>query len=115
VRLSARADYAVRAAIELATRDGYVRADELAEAQAIPHSFLSNILVGLRRAGIVRGVRPDVLEYVGSAAPLREVWIALRASVRDVLEHVTLADLAAGELPDRIHRLTADSDAWRAH
>src|SRR5437016_9917377 len=46
----------------------------------------------------VRGVRPEELEYEGRAAPLKEVFVALRANVRAVLEAVTLADVAAGEL-----------------
>lgn len=41
----------------------------------------------------VRGVRPDELEYVGAAAPLREVWLELRTQMRGVLEGRTLADL----------------------
>lgn len=53
----------------------------------------------------VRGVRPDDVVYAGSAAPLRDVWIALRASLRSVLETITLADLARGELPADIARL----------
>ena len=47
----------------------------------------------------VRGSRPEHLEYVGAAAALQEVWIALRASERAILEGVTLAHVAAGELP----------------
>jgi Rrf2 family protein len=53
----------------------------------------------------VRGVRPEDVVYAGSAAALRELWIALRANMRAVLEHVTLADLARGELPDDVKRL----------
>jgi Rrf2 family protein len=60
----------------------------------------------------VRGLPPEELEYVGSAAKLRDVWVALRASVRSVLEQVTLADLARGELPERVEALTRDADAW---
>jgi Rrf2 family protein len=41
----------------------------------------------------VRGERPDAIEYEGTAAPLRDVWIELRAAMRGVLEHTTLADL----------------------
>src|SRR5919107_4719420 len=48
----------------------------------------------------VRGSRPENLEYVGAAAPLQEVWIALRASERAILEGVSLADVAGGALPD---------------
>ncbi|MCW2991324.1 MAG: transcriptional regulator, BadM/Rrf2 family, partial [Solirubrobacterales bacterium] len=43
---------------------------------------------------------------------LQGVWIAVRHAVRDVVEHVTLADLAAGELPAGIAELAADPDAW---
>lgn len=47
----------------------------------------------------VRGERPDDIVYLGVAAPLRDVWIELRAAMRDVLEHVTLADLLARSVP----------------
>ena len=47
----------------------------------------------------VRGLSPEELDYEGSAAKLRDVWVALRASVRSVLEQVTLADVARGDLP----------------
>ena len=60
----------------------------------------------------VRGISPDALEYQGSAAKLRDVWVALRASVRSVLEQVTLADVARGELPPLVAELTVDADAW---
>jgi Rrf2 family protein len=61
MRLSARADYALRAAIELAAaRDGHVTAEQLALAQNIPGKFLETILTQLRRAGLVRSQRgPD--------------------------------------------------------
>jgi len=55
----------------------------------------------------VRGVRPDEITYEGTAAPLREVWVALRASIRSVLEVVTLADIARGELPEAVTSLVA--------
>ena len=63
----------------------------------------------------VRGRRSEEVEYGGSAAPLREVWVAVRASLRSVLESVTLADVARGELPDAVAELTADDDAWLPH
>jgi Rrf2 family protein len=63
----------------------------------------------------VRGERPESVEYGGSAAALREVWVAVRANLRAVLEHVTLADLARGELPDQVSELTANPDAWSRH
>jgi Rrf2 family protein len=148
VRTTAKADYAVRAAVELAASgDAPVSAERIAEAQAIPVNFLENILLDLRRAGIVesrrgsaggyllakppeeitladvvravdgplasvRGISPDALEYEGSAVPLREVWVALRSAVRSVLEHVTLADVAGGELPPLVGDLTSEPDAW---
>jgi Rrf2 family protein len=63
----------------------------------------------------VRGVRPEQVEYAGSAVPLRDVWIALRASLRAVLEEVTLADLANGELPVSVEAMTRDPEAWQPH
>jgi Rrf2 family protein len=63
----------------------------------------------------VRGLRPEQVEYAGTAAPLRDVWIAVRANLRAVLEVVTLADLAAGRLPDQVAAIAADPDAWLPH
>jgi Rrf2 family protein len=63
----------------------------------------------------VRGERPEQVEYAGSAEALREVWIAVRGSLRAVLENVTLADVAAGELPDEVRRIAADPEAWQPH
>src|SRR5271166_3761642 len=61
MRLSARADYALRAAIELAAaQEGHVTAEQLAHAQNIPGKFLETILTHLRRSGLVRSQRgPD--------------------------------------------------------
>jgi len=149
MRTTAKADYAVRAAVELAAvgSGDPVKAEQIAEAQSIPLNFLENILAELRRAGVVesrrgaaggyllarpaeeitladviravegplanvRGISPDLLEYEGSAERLRDVWVALRASVRAVLEQVTLADVAKGELPPHIAELTQAPDAW---
>jgi Rrf2 family protein len=148
VRTTAKADYAIRAAAELAAAgDENVKAERIAQAQGIPLKFLENILQDLRHAGLVtsqrgpeggyrlaqpadeisladviravegplanvRGLSPDRLEYDGAATRLREVWVALRASVRAVLEHVTLADLASGDLPQHIIGLTEAPDAW---
>ncbi|MFG2632793.1 RrF2 family transcriptional regulator [Streptomyces sp. NPDC048362] len=149
MRISARADYAVRAVLELAARpgDGPVKAEEIAAAQEIPHKFLEGILGDLRRAGIVdsrrgggggyrlardaaaitvadvirgvdgpivsvRGERPTGLAYTGTAQPLLPLWIALRANVRRILEGVTLADLAADELPAPVRALAAEPGAW---
>lgn len=60
----------------------------------------------------VRGMSPEKLEYVGPAAPLRDVWIALRANMRAVLEQVTIADLLDGTLPSAVRDLTTAPDAW---
>jgi len=149
VRISARADYAVRACVELAARGGEraVSVDSLAEAQGISATFLERIAADLRRAGLVasvrgaaggyrlarpaddvtvadviravdgplvfvRGARPSDLAYDGSAEPLTTLWVALRASVRSVLEAVTLADLAAGTLPPDVRPLADAPEAW---
>lgn len=61
----------------------------------------------------VRGKPPESLEYSGAAAHLVEVWIAVRASLRSVLEHVTIADLAVGKLPASITRLASPPEARR--
>jgi Rrf2 family protein len=151
VRLSAKADYAIRAAVELAAHtDTNLKADRIAAAQEIPLRFLEHILLDLKHAQLVdsrrgaeggyrlarppdevtladviravegplanvRGARPETLEFTGSAESLREVFVALRASIRAVLERVTLADVASGELPDVVHELTGDADAWSPH
>ena len=151
MRVSAKADYAIRAAVELAAAgDGPVKGDRIAKAQSIPPNFLENILADLRNAGIVhsrrgaeggywlarpaedvsladviravdgplanvRGVRSDQLAYDGSAKALEQVWIAVRASLRGVLEGVSLADVARGELPNHVRQLAADPDAWAPH
>jgi Rrf2 family protein len=150
VRISAKTDYAVRAAVELAavTDEHPLKSERIATAQDIPLRFLENILVQLRQGGIVvsrrgadggyrlaqppqeitvadviraidgplaavSGERPEKLEFHGSSEPLRDVWIAVRASLRDVLEPVTLADLASGELPEVVRQRAADPDAWQ--
>lgn len=60
----------------------------------------------------VRGERPTGLTYTGSAEPLLPLWIALRANVRRILEGVTVADLAAGALPEPVKGLAAEPTAW---
>ena len=60
----------------------------------------------------VRGQRPEEVSYVGAAEPLQQVWLALRANLRKVLEHVTVADVAAGKLPKQIVALSLEEDAW---
>lgn len=60
----------------------------------------------------VRGNRPEHLEYTGAAAALQEVWIALRASERAILEGVTLAHVADGTMPPGVAALVANPSAW---
>jgi Rrf2 family protein len=149
MHVTAKADYAVRAVVELAdSAQGSPRkVDEVAQAQNIPVSFLENILTQLRSSGIVRsqrgpeggywlahpaeevnlaqiiravegplvgvrGQRPEEVEYAGSAESLQQVWIALRANLRKVLENVTVADVAAGRLPKDVLALTRQDQAW---
>jgi Rrf2 family protein len=63
----------------------------------------------------VRGLRPEATSYNDAAASLQHLWIALRASLRLVLEGVTIAQLARAELPPELARLVADPDAWVRH
>ena len=149
MRISAKADYAVRAAVELAAAgdDRPVKAERIATAQGIPLNFLENILSELRHAGIVRSQRgaeggfrlakapdevtiadviravegplasvrggpPEDASYGGAASALPRVWIAVRANLRGVVEHVTLADVASGRIPPKIDRLAEDPEAW---
>ncbi|MDE2281885.1 MAG: Rrf2 family transcriptional regulator [Actinomycetales bacterium] len=60
----------------------------------------------------VRGMRPETLNYGGDAEHLRDVWVAVRAALREVLEHVTLGQVLRGDLPAAVTRFTADEDAW---
>jgi Rrf2 family protein len=148
MRVSAKVDYAVRAAAELAaTSSGPVKGERLAESQDIPLQFLEHILLELKHAGIVRARRgakggywlakpadtitvadvvravegpiahvqsapPESIEYRGNARHLQEVWIAVRANLRAVVEHVTLADLVSGDLPPVVAELADSPDAW---
>jgi Rrf2 family protein len=148
MKLSAKADYAARAAAELAgAPDAPVTADRIAEAQGIPVKFLETILLELKHAGIVRsqrgpdggytlarpaedisladviravdgplanvrGDRPENMEYRGAAASLTDVWIAVRAALREILEATSLASLRDGRLPDRVRELADDPEAW---
>lgn len=149
MRISARADYAVRAALQLAASqdDGPVKAEAIADAQDIPHKFLEGILNDMRRGGLVlsqrggnggyrlakpaqsisiadvirvvdgplvsvRGVRPPDLSYTGPAQSLLPLWIALRANVREILDGVTLADVASSDLPADVSALADAPGAW---
>ncbi len=150
MHVTAKADYAVRAVVELAqsSHESPRKVDEIARAQSIPVSFLENILTQLRSSGIVRsqrgpeggywlarppdqvnladiiravegplvgvrGQRPEEIEYVGSAEALQQVWIALRANLRKVLEHVTVAEVADGTIPKDVLELTRQEEAWQ--
>jgi Rrf2 family protein len=150
MRVSAKADYAVRAAAELAAaEEGPIKGGRLAEAQDIPLQFLEHILLELKHNGIVRARRgakggywlakpadevtvadivravegpiahvqstpPEAIEYRGNSEHLQEVWIAVRASLRSVLEEVTLADIVSGEMPSVVTDLVAAPGAWLA-
>jgi Rrf2 family protein len=63
----------------------------------------------------VRGLRPEATTYAGSAEHLQQVWVAVRASLRQVLEQVTLTDIVSGKLPRHVAKMTSDPDAWRPH
>ena len=52
------------------------------------------------------------MHLTGSAAPLQEVWVSLRSSIREVLERVTIADVVNGELPAEVLAKAKDADAW---
>lgn len=149
MRISARADYAVRAAVSLArAADGeHLSGERIATEQQIPATFLEGILGALRKGGIVtsrrgaaggyrlaapageisvadviravegplvfvRGERPSELEYPTGDEALVTVWVALRASVRRVLDDTSLAALAAGDLPPIVRELAADPESW---
>jgi Rrf2 family protein len=60
----------------------------------------------------VRGAPPEESQYNGHCRALPRVWIAVRANLREVLEHVTIADVASGDLPKALDKLVADPDAW---
>ncbi len=62
----------------------------------------------------VRGLRPEDASYDGAAEHLQDVWVAVRASLRRVLDGVTLEDVVNGRLPRAVARLTEDPDAWVA-
>ena len=158
MRVSAKADYAVRAAAELAAAQlraeggngsALIRAERIAEAQQVPIKFLEAILLELKHSGIaksvrgadggyslarpaaeisiadviravdgplanVRGERPEEAHYNGAADRLTSVWVAVRAALRGVLEHTSLADLVAGPLPERVNELIDNADAWQS-
>lgn len=60
----------------------------------------------------VRGCPPEDMNYEGAAEHLREVWIAVRAAMREVLEHTTLADVASGAMPQQVTTMLTEPGAW---
>ena len=60
----------------------------------------------------VRGLPPNEVAYPGPAAPMQDVWIAVRANLRAVLDHTTIAQIASGKLPAAVRRPAADPEAW---
>ncbi|HEX2383572.1 MAG TPA: Rrf2 family transcriptional regulator [Acidimicrobiales bacterium] len=150
--MTAKVDYTVRAAIELADagRDNPIKGEQIAREQRIPMKYLENILGELKRSGLVgsqrgadggywlarpadqitvaeliravegplanvRGMRPEDVEFAGRAVPLQRMWVCVRASLRSVLEVVTVADLVAGKLPPEVDALAEDPEAWEPH
>jgi Rrf2 family protein len=60
----------------------------------------------------VRGLRPHETTYAGFAQHLPDVWVAVRSSLRRVLDEITLAQLLNGKLPAHVRRLIDEPDAW---
>ena len=141
MQVSARADYALRAAAELARAavegTGPLKGELISQEQVIPKKFMENILLDLKHSGIVRTQRgaaggywlsrpaseislAQVIRAVeGPLANIRGEWpeaVEYRgANLRAVLETVTLADLVGGSLPTPIEKLTRDPEAWIHH
>ena len=152
MRMSAKAEYAVRAMTQLAAAGSgsLVKAEDLAKAQGIPPQFLVDILSDLRADRLVRSHRgrdggyelgrpaadisiADVLrcidgplasvrdipladlDYTGPTTALADVWRALRASMRSVLEQTSLADVAANALPSHVGKLARDYRSQENH
>src|SRR5215216_3344005 len=109
MRISAKADYAVRAALELAAaRNGEpIKGERLAEAQRIPLQFLEHILLELKHARLIRAKRGARGGY-WLARPPDDITIA------DVIRAVEgpLANVRDDRLPEPIGRLVKDPDAW---
>ncbi|GAA2030533.1 Rrf2 family transcriptional regulator [Pseudokineococcus marinus] len=49
---------------------------------------------------LVRNLRPEQLDYRGASVALQDVWVALRASERAILEATTVAMVVRDQLPD---------------
>lgn len=152
MRISTKAEYAIRALIEIADQDQGlpVTADAVATAQQISRSFLLTIFADLRRAGLlhsqrgqsggwllarpadmitlahviravdgplasIHGRRPETVDYDTTRAPLQLVWIAMRSSLREVLEAVSVQHLVDGDLPQEVTARISSKDAWLPH
>lgn len=63
---------------------------------------------------LVHGAPPEDLSYDGPAAALQDVWVALRAAVRSVLEDTTLEQVVAGTLPPAVAALIEDARSWQS-
>ena len=61
----------------------------------------------------VRGAPPENASYGGHAEHLRDVWVATRAALRDILEHVTLADILSGDMPPQVLAQLDTPGAWK--
>jgi Rrf2 family protein len=153
MRVTAKADYAIRAVVELGAQYASggaahpMKGEAIAAAQQIPMKFCEGILSELRAAGVVqsrrgsdggywlamqpeairlgdiirivegplaavRGERPTDVQFVGASEPMRDVWVAVRASLRRVLDVVTVADVVGGTLPTDVAALLNDPGAW---
>jgi Rrf2 family protein len=148
VHISAKADYAMRALLVIA-RSGHdrpIKGATIADEQDMPPKYVENILVDLRRAGLVasqrgseggfrlarpateitvadvvratdgplaevRGLRPEEVSYEGAAEHLQSIWLAVRISLRNVLETVTLDQVATGKLPKNIAKMAENPEA----
>jgi Rrf2 family protein len=151
VRVTAKVDYAVRAAMVLARAydagSGPMKGEHIGSDQHIPVKYLENILSELRQGGLVRsqrgadggywlakspaevsiadiiravegplatvrGERAEQLDYGDDTGALQEMWVAVRASLRSVLEKVTLADVVSAKLPRSVQKLVDDPASW---
>lgn len=152
MRITHKVDYAVRTVVAIARTEADqpgrpVKKENLAESEAVPPSFLQDILRVLANQGVlrstrgpeggwnlarpadqitvaeiirdlegplasVRGIRPHELPDHGGTEPFVSLWVAVRAALRSVLDHVTIADLAAGSLPDNVATMLDQDEAW---
>ncbi|SDJ17992.1 transcriptional regulator, BadM/Rrf2 family [Frankineae bacterium MT45] len=60
----------------------------------------------------VRGLRPNETSYTGVAEHLPEVWVAVRASLRRVLDETSLQQVLNGKLPAHVRKMVDAPDAW---